>query len=156
MRIDDKRIAERCRRPRCKGFEGAYDGAATGENPFCGDALEVRVALERRACGLAVARASFEGYACSLCTASADVLMERASGMPAEDAAVLTVDDVLRWWGGLEVGRTRKGCVDLPVSCSGARSRSRSNERGRVCYNRLPGDARRRRRAAGQRGRTWA
>ena len=53
MRIDDKRIAERCRRPRCKGFEGAYDGAATGENPFCGDALEVRVALERRACGLA-------------------------------------------------------------------------------------------------------
>ena len=116
MRIDDKRIAERCRRPRCKGFEGAYDGAATGENPFCGDALEVRVALERRACGLAVARASFEGYACSLCTASADVLMERASGMPAEDAAVLTVDDVLRWWGGLEVGRTRKGCVDLPVS----------------------------------------
>ena len=77
MRIDDKRIAERCRRPRCKGFEGAYDGAATGENPFCGDALEVRVALERRACGLAVARASFEGYACSLCTASADVLMER-------------------------------------------------------------------------------
>ena len=107
MRIDDKRIAERCRRPRCKGFEGAYDGAATGENPFCGDALEVRVALERRACGLAVARASFEGYACSLCTASA------------EDAAVLTVDDVLRWWGGLEVGRTRKGCVDLPVSVFG-------------------------------------
>ena len=100
MRIDDKRIAERCRRPRCKGFEGAYDGAATGENPFCGDALEVRVALERRACG-------------------ADVLMERASGMPAEDAAVLTVDDVLRWWGGLEVGRTRKGCVDLPVSVFG-------------------------------------
>lgn len=75
--------------------------------------------LERRACGLAVARASFEGYACSLCTASADVLMERASGMPAEDAAVLTVDDVLRWWGGLEVGRTRKGCVDLPVSVFG-------------------------------------
>ena len=147
MRIDDKRIAERCRRPRCKGFEGAYDGAATGENPFCGDALEVRVALERRECGLAVARASFEGYACSLCTASADVLMERASGMPAEDAAVLTVDDVLRWWGGLEVGRTRKGCVDLPVSVF---------ERERVCYNRLPGDARRRRRAAGQRGRTWA
>lgn len=89
MRIDDKRIAERCRRPRCKGFEGAYDGAATGENPFCGDALEVRVALERRACGLAVARASFEGYACSLCTASADVLMERASGMPAEEIAVI-------------------------------------------------------------------
>ena len=112
MRIDDKRIAERCRRPRCKGFEGAYDGAATGENPVCGDALEVRVALERRACGL-------EGYACSLCPASADVLMERASGMPAEDAAVLTVDDVLRWWGGLEVGRTRKGCVDLPVSVFG-------------------------------------
>ena len=119
MRIDDKRIAERCCRPRCKGFEGAYDGAATGENPFCGDALEVRVALERRACGLAVARASFEGYACSLCTASADVLMERASGMPAEDAAVLTVDDVLRWWGGLEVGRTRKGCGDLPGSVVG-------------------------------------
>lgn len=116
MRIDDECIMERYRRPRAKGFEGAYDGAATGDNPFCGDALEVRVVLERRAGGLAVARASFDGYACSLCTASADVLMERAEGMPTDEAAALTVDDVLGWWGGLEVGRTRKGCVDLPVS----------------------------------------
>lgn len=116
VRIDDERIMERYRRPRCKGFEGAYDGAASGDNPFCGDALEVRVALERRAGGLAVARASFDGYACSLCAASADVLMERVEGMSTEEAAGLTGGDVLRWWGGLEVGRTRKGCVDLPVS----------------------------------------
>lgn len=116
VRIDDERIVERYRRPRCKGFEGAYDGAVSGDNPFCGDALEVRVALERRDGGMAVARAAFDGYACSLCTASADVLMERAAGMSADEAAALTGDDVLRWWGGLEVGRTRRGCVDLPVS----------------------------------------
>ena len=117
MRIDDERIMERHRHPSFKGFEGIYDGAATGDNPFCGDALEVRVVLERRmGGGLAVARASFDGYACSLCTASADALMERAAGMPLTEAAALTVDDMLRWRGGLEVGRTRKGCVDLPVS----------------------------------------
>lgn len=115
MRIDDERIMERYRRPRCKGFEGAYDGAASGDNPFCGDALEVRVALERRAGGLAVARASFDGYACSLCAASADVLMERVEGMRVSEAEALAFEDVLGLWEGLEVGRTRRGCVELPL-----------------------------------------
>lgn len=115
MRIDDERIMERYRRPRCKGFEGAYDGAASGDNPFCGDALEVRVDLERRAGGLAVARASFDGYACSLCAASADVLMERVEGMRVSEAEALAFEDVLGLWEGLEVGRTRRGCVELPL-----------------------------------------
>lgn len=115
MRIDDERILERHRNPCCKGFEGAYDGAAEGDNPFCGDALEVRVVLERREGIWVIARASFDGYACSLCVATADMLMERVAGMPADVAHELATRDLLIWWGGLEVGRTRKGCVELPL-----------------------------------------
>ena len=36
--------------------------------------------------------------------------------MRVEDAERLTVDDVLALWGGLQVGRTRKGCVELPLT----------------------------------------
>ena len=37
-------------------------------------------------------------------------------GMRVEDAERLTVDDVLALWGGLQVGRTRRGCVELPLT----------------------------------------
>ncbi|WP_158544720.1 iron-sulfur cluster assembly scaffold protein [Eggerthella sinensis] len=116
MRIDDELILERYRHPHAKGFDGAFDGAAAGDNPFCGDAIEVRVSLGRGAEGVVLERAAFDGYACSLCAATADLLMERARGMAPAAVRALGPDDLLRWWGGLEVGRTRKGCVELPLS----------------------------------------
>ena len=42
--------------------------------------------------------------------------MEHVTGMRVEDAERLTVDDVLALWGGLQVGRTRRGCVELPLT----------------------------------------
>ncbi|OUO90740.1 hypothetical protein B5F40_06000 [Gordonibacter sp. An230] len=115
VRIDDGRIVERAAHPTRKGFSGAYDAKGEGDNPFCGDALEVRVALERRDGGMAVARAAFDGYACTLCTACADALMERVEGMRVSEAEALAFEDVLGLWEGLEVGRTRRGCVELPL-----------------------------------------
>ena len=51
-----------------------------------------------------------------LYTATADLVMEHVTGMRVEDAERLTVDDVLALWGGLQVGRTRRGCVELPLT----------------------------------------
>lgn len=62
-----------------------------------------------------IERAAFDGYACTLCAACADALLEHAEGMRVRDAAELSLDDVLALWGGLEVGRTRRGCVELPL-----------------------------------------
>ena len=109
MNLDDEAVMERHRNPRFKGFSGPGDVAATGDNPFCGDALEVRVVRGEADGAPMVARAAFDGYACSLCAATADLVMEHVTGMRVEDAERLTVDDVLALWGGLQVGRTRKG-----------------------------------------------
>ena len=90
---------------------------ARGDNPFCGDELEVRAELTRTEAGeWAVARAAFDGYACTLCLAAADALMEAAEGMTLAQVQAATHVDVCRWLGGLAVGRTRKGCVDLPLT----------------------------------------
>ncbi|CVH77044.1 iron-sulfur cluster assembly scaffold protein [Rubneribacter badeniensis] len=116
MRIDDEAILSRAERPARKGFAGGFDAAARGDNPFCGDQLEVRVAVLPGADGAPVIeRAAFDGYACTLCAACADALLEHAEGMRVRDAAELSLDDVLALWGGLEVGRTRRGCVELPL-----------------------------------------
>ena len=116
MNLDDEAVMERHRNPRFKGFSGPGDVAATGDNPFCGDALEVRVVRGEADGAPMVARAAFDGYACSLCAATADLVMEHVTGMRVEDAERLTVDDVLALWGGLQVGRTRRGCVELPLT----------------------------------------
>ena len=132
--VDDPIIARRARSAAHRGFEGLASAAGTaapseperrlvsarGDNPFCGDELEVRAELTRTGAGeWAVARAAFDGYACTLCLAAADALMEAAEGMTLAQVQAATHDDVCRWLGGLEVGRTRKGCVDLPLTVLG-------------------------------------
>lgn len=128
--VDDPAIARRSRRTSHRGFEGlapsraaskrageVRETSARGDNPFCGDELEVRVQLRRDGVrGWIVERAAFDGYACTLCLAAADALMEAAEGMSAADARAFTGEDACALLGGLEVGRTRKGCVELPAT----------------------------------------
>ena len=128
--VDDSASARRSRQASHRGVEGlsladtapekvgeVREVCARGDNPFCGDELEVRVRLRRDgAGGWVVERAAFDGYACTLCLAAADALMEVAEGMAAADARALTGDDACALLGGLEVGRTRKGCVELPAT----------------------------------------
>lgn len=93
---------------------------ARGDNPFCGDELEVRAVVRRDpARGWVVERAAFDGYACTLCLAASDALMEAAEGQPAVMVCATTFDDICRMLGGLTVGRTRKGCVELPLAVLG-------------------------------------
>lgn len=121
--IDSAIIEKRSRSAAHRGFEeiafapeGGYVLSARGENPFCGDEIEVRLACTTDAAGeIVIERARFDGYACTLCLASADTLMEQVEGMTAPRAAAITFDDMCRWLDGLSVGRTRKGCVELPL-----------------------------------------
>lgn len=120
--IDSAIIEKRSRSTAHRGFEGAGAAgglrvlAARGENPFCGDELEVRLICASDEAGeTVIEQARFDGYACTLCLAAADALMEHVEGMTAVQAALLTFDDVCRLLDGLSVGRTRKGCVELPL-----------------------------------------
>ncbi|MEC4272541.1 iron-sulfur cluster assembly scaffold protein [Adlercreutzia sp. R25] len=122
--IDSALIEERSRSTAHRGLsEGAFARAgrrvleAKGDNPFCGDEIEVRITCAADEKGdMLIEQARFDGYACNLCLASADVLMERVEGMTAAQAASLGFEDLCRWLGGLTVGRTRKGCVELPLN----------------------------------------
>lgn len=125
--VTDPSIGQRARAAAHRGFEGmgAADGerrvlSARGDNPFCGDELEVRAVVRRDpARGWVVQRAAFDGYACTLCLAASDALMEAAEGQPVALVRATTFDDVCCLLGGLEVGRTRKGCVELPLTMLG-------------------------------------
>lgn len=119
MRFDDPAIIERYRNPRHRGTlaADACDASATGNNPFCGDDIELRIAVESGADGVPrVSEASFEGHACSLCAATADLLCEHIVGHPVEELGGLGLEELCALWGGLEVGRARQGCVTLPAT----------------------------------------
>lgn len=125
IRLDDPLIENRARRTERRGFarleraavvSGAHTVAAAGENPFCGDELEVRLVLCPTAADTwRIEDAAFDGYGCTLCLAAADAVMEFVCGCEASEALSLDFDGLCVLLGGLEVGRTRRGCAELPL-----------------------------------------
>jgi nitrogen fixation NifU-like protein len=74
-------ILEHSRHPRHQHRLDPFDGAAKGDNPMCGDRVEVRVRLD----GGRVAAAAFEARGCAISVASADLMADAVSGRtPAE------------------------------------------------------------------------
>lgn len=72
-----------------------FDAAARGENPMCGDRVEVRLRFD--AAG-AIEEAAFEARGCAISIASADLMAEAATGQtPAELRALARAfDDMAR------------------------------------------------------------
>ncbi|MBV9538622.1 MAG: SUF system NifU family Fe-S cluster assembly protein [Acidisphaera sp.] len=71
-------ILDHGRRPRHgKGLAG-YDASARGDNPMCGDRVEVFVRRD----GDRVAEAGFEARGCAISIASADLMAETVAGRP--------------------------------------------------------------------------
>lgn len=104
-------IRERWRRPRFRGDLPAATHAAEDVNPLCGDRVRIMLRLE----GPIVADARFAGDSCAICTASADVLLERIHRTKAADAAAVTTEDIVRTLGA-EIRATRLKCAALPLS----------------------------------------
>lgn len=124
MEIYDSAVVERFNnlRFRVEGIEQVANTSrglrmltASGDNALCGDALTLAVRIGCEGGTSVVQDVRYAGYACSLCLATADVLAQHVRGMDACDAARLTLADVQQMWGGLNVGRARRDCVDLPV-----------------------------------------
>ena len=75
-------ILERGRSPRHGRRLAAFDAAARGDNPACGDRCAVFV---RRDAGQ-VAEVGFEARGCAICIASADLMAETVIGLSRTEA----------------------------------------------------------------------
>jgi len=104
-------IRERWRRPRFRGELTGADATAEDVNPLCGDRVRVQLAFTDGR----VEMARFAGDSCAICTASADVVMELATGRNRAAAGALTAGDVLDVLKA-DVRPTRMRCVTLPLS----------------------------------------
>ena len=69
-------ILERGRHPRHQQRLDPFDHAAKGDNPMCGDRVEVRVRMD----GDRIAVAAFEARGCAISIASADLMAEAVAG----------------------------------------------------------------------------
>ena len=107
-------IRERWRKPRHRGDLPNATAVAEDVNPLCGDRVRVAVRVEDGT----VAEARFTGDSCAICTASADVVTELATGRSTAAASRLGTDDVLDVLRA-EVRPTRMRCVSLPISVLG-------------------------------------
>ena len=67
----------------------AFDAAASGDNPMCGDRCEVRI---RYAPDGAVVKIGFDARGCAISMASADLMVEAATGRAPDDIRALASD----------------------------------------------------------------
>jgi nitrogen fixation NifU-like protein len=75
-------VVEHGKRPRHRGPVPHATHAAEGDNPLCGDAIRVEVAMR----GDTLEVLGFTGESCAIATASASLMCERLAGQPTGDA----------------------------------------------------------------------
>jgi NifU-like protein involved in Fe-S cluster formation len=84
---------------------------ATGDNPLCGDAITVAISIEDQL----IVDAHWHGYGCELCLGTADRLLEEVKGRSIGEAAAITLEELLGWYGTENIGWMRRECVHLPL-----------------------------------------
>ncbi|HZS33568.1 MAG TPA: iron-sulfur cluster assembly scaffold protein [Methylomirabilota bacterium] len=104
-------ILDRFRHPRFFGELPGADLVHEDVNPLCGDRLRVEVRLGP---GGELETVRFQGDACAIATASADLLAEMVEGRPARDASEVDREAILGRLGA-PVRPSRLACVNLPV-----------------------------------------
>ena len=107
-------IRERWRRPRHRGELPGATAMAEDVNPLCGDRVRLSVQVAKDT----IEAVRFTGDSCAICTASADVVAELATGRSTRDAARLGTEEVLEVLRS-DVRPTRMRCVTLPISVLG-------------------------------------
>jgi nitrogen fixation NifU-like protein len=105
-------ILERFRHPRHFGELPGADLSHEDVNPLCGDRLrvELRLGPERE-----IEAIRFQGDACAVATASADLLAEMVEGRPPSEALGLERDALVAALGA-PIRASRLGCVSLPLA----------------------------------------
>jgi NifU homolog involved in Fe-S cluster formation len=102
------RLMDHYRKPRNQEDPG--EDAVEGENPSCGDHVEMSVETEEGR----VAEVRHDEDACAVCTAAASIVSEEAAGMDVEDA----LDADHNWMEaelGTELSPMRRKCGMLPL-----------------------------------------
>jgi len=79
-------ILDHGRRPRHTGRLAAFDATAKGDNPLCGDRIQVWV---KYAPDGGIAETSFEARGCAISVASADLMAEVVAGRRKADTAAM-------------------------------------------------------------------
>jgi nitrogen fixation protein NifU and related proteins len=105
-------ILERFRHPRYFGDLPGADAVHEDVNPLCGDRLRVGVRLGGDG---EIEAIRFQGDACAIATASADLLAEMVESRPASDALRLERDALVAALGA-PIRASRLGCVSLPLA----------------------------------------
>jgi len=105
-------ILERFRHPRYFGELPGADATHEDVNPLCGDRLRVEVRLGP---GREIEAIRFQGDACAIATAAADLLAEMTEGRPAAEALRLERDALVTALGA-SIRASRLGCVSLPLA----------------------------------------
>ena len=105
-------ILERFRHPRHFGELPGADVVHEDVNPLCGDRLRVELRLGTRQ---EIEAIRFQGDACAIATASADLLAEMVERRPASEALRLERDALLAALGA-PIRTSRLACVSLPLA----------------------------------------
>ena len=82
----------------------------TGENPMCGDTIEMDVVLDDDE--ETIERVAFRGDGCAISQASASMLSQELAGMPVEDLQAMVRDDITDMLG-VDISVMRVKCAVL-------------------------------------------
>ncbi|MFB6127333.1 MAG: Fe-S cluster assembly sulfur transfer protein SufU [Halolamina sp.] len=105
-----QQILDHYKNPRNYGELDDPDISHVGENPSCGDTIQVDVQLAED--DDTIDYVSFTGDGCAISMASASMLSERLQGMTLEELAALDTDDITEMLG-VDISPMRIKCAVL-------------------------------------------
>ncbi len=104
-------IIDRYQNPRFRGQLDPHTHSYEDDNPVCGDHIRIDLRVDDKDM---VTEAKFSGEGCSISQASADLLMEKVTGMPIADVRNLGKQDILDLLG-IDLGPVRLKCALLSL-----------------------------------------
>ena len=81
-RLYQQTILDRSQNPRHSGRANPVDLSGKLENPYCGDRIEITIAIDKSI----IQDLKFTGSGCALCLASADLMIEIIEGKTIDEA----------------------------------------------------------------------
>jgi nitrogen fixation NifU-like protein len=104
-------IIDRYQNPQFRGELDPHDYSYHDDNPVCGDHIRIDLRVDGND---VVTEALFSGEGCSISQASADLLMEKVTGLPLDEVRALGKQDILDLLG-IELGPVRLKCALLSL-----------------------------------------
>ncbi len=103
-----EQLMEYYKDPQHRGTLSNPDVSVYEKNPFCGDEITLQLNITDGV----IEEAKFSGSACAVSIAASEIVTEEITGMPIEDAANITKEDILDMLG-VELTTSRVKCATL-------------------------------------------